>query len=294
MKIIVAGGTGFVGNALLPGLIKDGHDVTILQRPSSLSQSPRLDGLKIAFVNPELPIKDADLSADAIINLVGIIRENRRRGITYHQSHFMVTKNLVDYARSNGIKRFLQMSASGVRPDSKTPYFQTKFEAENYVKESGLDWTIFRPAIIFGPESHFVLMLSNMVWKLPVVPVVGDGRYKIQLVHIDDVCMGFRKALLDERAIGKTFEIGGPDILTYDEILDAMGRAANKTKVRKFHQPLFLMRKMAAILGNFQWFPITNDQITMLLESNHTNDQFFWEMFGLTAKKFEQSLRDNI
>src|SRR5512140_1032044 len=117
MNIIVAGGTGFVGTALIHGLIADGHHVTILQRPSSRSHAPKIEGLKVAFIDPELPIKDKTLIADAIINLVGIIREQPAKGMTYHRSHFLVTKNLVDYARANGIKRFLQMSALGVKPD---------------------------------------------------------------------------------------------------------------------------------------------------------------------------------
>ena len=291
MKILVAGGTGFVGNALIPGLIKDGHDVTILQRPKSRSQAPKIEGLKIAFINPEAPITDTNLSADAIINLAGIIREDRGKGDTFHRSHFLVTKNLVDYAHTNGVKRFLQMSALGVKPNSQTNYFRTRFEAENYLKESGLAWTIFRPAIIFGPESHFIALLSKMIKAFPVVPVVGDGKYKMQLVHIDDVCAGFRKALLDERAIGKTFEVGGPDILTYDEILDAIGQALGKSKVRKIHQPLWLIRPMAGLFGSFSWFPVTNDQITMLLEGNYTNDKLYWESFGLAPKRLRESLR---
>lgn len=291
MKIMVAGGTGFVGNTLIPGLIKDGHDVTILQRPKSRSRVQKIEGLKAAFINPESPIRDTNLSVDAIINLVGIIREIPGQGVTFHRSHFLVTKNLVDYAHTIGAKRFLQMSASGVKPHSQTKYFRTKFEAESYLKESGLAWTIFRPAVIFGLGSHFIALLSKMIKTFPIVPVVGDGKYKMQLVHIDDVCAGFRKGLLDERAIGKTFEIGGPDILTYNEILDVIGKVIGKSKVRSIHQPLWLMRLMAGLFGSFAWFPVTNDQITMLLEGNYTKDNSYWELFGLTPKRFGESLK---
>jgi uncharacterized protein YbjT (DUF2867 family) len=291
MKVLVAGGTGFVGKTLIPGLIKDGHDITILQRPNSRSLSPKIEGLKIAQINLESPITDTNLSADAIINLVGIIREFPGRGVTFYRSHFLVTKILVDYGRTIGVRRFLQMSALGVKANSHTKYFRTKFEAEDYLKESGIAWTIFRPAIIFGPRSHFMALMSDMVKNIPLVPVVGDGKYKMQLVHVDDVCAGFRNGLHDERATGKTFEIGGPDILTYDEILNAIGKALGKSKVRKMHQPLWLIRPIAGLLGGFAWFPVTNDQITMLLESNCTNDKLYWEFLGLTPKRFEESLK---
>ena len=294
MKVLLAGGSGFVGNALIPGLIKDDHDVAVLQRPQSHSQALKIEGLKIVRINPESPITDTFLSADAIINLVGIIREFPGQGITFQRSHFLVTKNLVDYACATGVKKFLQMSALGVKPNSQTNYFRTKFEAENYLKESGLSWTIFRPAVIFGPGSHFVGLMSDMIKKFPVVPVIGDGKFKMQLVHIDNVCAGFREGLFDDRALGKTFEIGGPDILKYDDILDVIGKAMGKLKVRKVHQPLWMIRLMAGLFGGFAWFPITNDQITMLLEGNYTNDKSYWEIFGLTPKRFEVSLKEDI
>jgi uncharacterized protein YbjT (DUF2867 family) len=292
MKIIVAGGSGFVGQALVRGLMDDGHEVTVLQRTTSKSISPKIEKLRVVYINPERPFTDINLTGDAIINLVGIIREFPSKNVTFHGSHFMVTKNLVDHARENGIKRFLQMSALGAEQKAQTKYMQTKYEAELYLKESGLSWTIFRPSVIFGPGDHLITMLANMIRRLPFVPVIGDGQYKIQPVHVNDVCVGFRKSLVDERTVGRTFEIGGPEVFMFNQMLDIIGEVIDVRKVRKVNQPLWCMRLMAGAFSGFSWFPVTNEQIKMLLEDNLTDDKSYWELLGITPRRFRESLKE--
>ena len=143
---------------------------------------------------------------DAVINLVGIIREFSGKGITFEKLHYEGTVNLVRAARSQKVRRFIQMSALGARPDGKTQYQQTKFRAEECVRSSGLDYTIFRPSIIFGPEDKFVNLFANMLKVQQFVPVVGNGRYQMQPVAVENVSMGFIKSIEQKDAIGKTFE----------------------------------------------------------------------------------------
>ena len=292
MKIIVAGGTGFIGKALVQRLANSGHTVLILQRPGSKSKLPDVRGLESAVINLQRPVISDDVSGDAIINLVGIIREFPSAGITFHAAHFQVTKNLVDYAKGTGIKRFLLMSALGVSSEAKTAYQKTKYEAESYLLESGLDSTIFRPSVVFGPGSDFIKLMVDMVRRFPLV--VGDGKYLLQPVHVDDVCAGFQKALTDRNAIGRSYEFGGPEIMTYNRLLDIIGEVLGKKKVRKLHQPLWVTRAAAILLGRFRWFPVTNEQITMLLEGSFTEDRTFFEHFGIKPKEFRASLLELI
>ena len=185
------------------------------------------------------------------------------------------------------------MSALGVKPNDKTKYLMTKYDAEQYVKESGLKWTIFRPSVVFGPGSHLIRLLSNMIRRLPVVPVIGDGKYKLQPVHVTDICAGFCKSVDDNYIIGRTYEIGGPEIMTYDRMLDIIGAVMGK-KIIKFHQPVWLLRPMATLLERFPWFPFTNEQVTMLLEDNYTEDKSYFEHFGIAPTEFGVGLRDEI
>ncbi len=293
MKVIVAGGAGFVGRSLVRGLVDDGHQVVIPMRPSSKPGTAEIAGIETVNVDMEKPIDSNDFMGDAIINLVGIIREFPAKGVTFFKSNFLVTKNLVDFARQNRIRQFLQMSALGAKPDARTGYEQTKYSAECYLVESGLNWTIFRPSIIIGRDSHLIRLLTDMITKLPVVPVIGDGRQKVQPVNIDDVCTGYRKALGNERGRAKIFEFGGPEIITFDRMLDILGETLGRPEVRKWHQPIWMLRPLASIMGRFPWFPLTNDQITMLLENSYSEDNSYFEHFEIAPKSPWDSLRDS-
>jgi uncharacterized protein YbjT (DUF2867 family) len=294
MKVIVAGGTGFLGKALVSELIENRHQVVLLRRPSSKSKVPEMPEIQAVEVDIENPIVSTDFTGDVIINLIGIIREFPSKGITFHKSHYLVTKHLVDFARASGIKRFLQMSALGVKPDAQIGYEQTKFAAECYLRESGLDWTIFRPSIVVGPNAGLIGLLSKMISRLPVVPVIGNGCYRVQPVYIKDVIAGFVKSLGNDRAIGRVFEFGGPEIMTFDQMIDTLGDAIGKSRLRIFHQPIWMLRLMAALFGRFSWFPVTKDQIIMLLEESYTEDKSYFEFFGITPKSFSQALEEFI
>jgi len=292
MRIIVAGGTGFVGSALIRRLSVEGHHVTLIVRPGSEMKIPERSEVEAVWLDPGEPLTGLDLIGDVIINLVGIIREFPFRGITFEKAHFVITKNLVDFAKAKGVSRFLQMSALGVGPDGKTGYTRSKFKAEEYVRSSKVNWTIFRPSMIIGPGDHVTGMFSRMIKYLPAVPVVGNGEYKLQPVHVDDICTGFVKALSDDRSMGKVFEFGGPEVLLFNRMLDIMGEALGKKKVRKIHLPVRIMRIKAAIWGRFPWFPITNEQITMLLDDNYTDDGSLYELFDFQPKQFRESLKE--
>jgi nucleoside-diphosphate-sugar epimerase len=292
MKILLAGGTGFVGSNLIRLLVDKNHQVTLISRRPPGSKAAIREHTETIVHDPSRPLADLIVEADAIINLVGIIREFPSRGITFEKAHFEITKSLADSAQSRGITRFLQMSALGVGADGKTGYARSKFKAEEYLRSSKLRWTIFRPSMIFGPGDRVTGMFSRMIRYLPAVPVIGDGQYKLQPVHVDDVCTAFVKALDDDRSIDKVFEFGGPEILSFNRMLDILGEALGKKKVRKIHAPVGIMRMQGAVWGRFPWFPITNEQITMLLDDNHTDDTSLYDLFDFRPRTFAQGLAE--
>jgi NADH dehydrogenase len=292
MNVLVAGGTGFIGRHLVRELIGAGHYVLLIQRPASRTIAPTGDRVRPVKIDPAFDIAPQEFSVDAIINLVGIIREFPSKGITFHEAHVEVTKNLVDFARQAGAARFLQMSALGVSPDARGGYMQSKRDAERQVMESGLEWVIFRPSVVFGLDDHIVTLFSKLLGKLPVIGVVGDGQYKLQPVHVSNVCAGFVRALNDDRAIGKIFEFGGPEIMTFNKMLDLIGEALGKRKVRKMHISPAIMKVAASLLKSFENFPITPEQIDMLLRGNYTDDNSYYEFLGRPPIGFESGIAE--
>jgi NADH dehydrogenase len=205
---------------------------------------------------------------DAAINLVGIIRAYPEKGVTFERLHVQATSNMIEAARKSSVRRYLHMSALGTRPDAVSRYHKTKFRAEQSVRESGLDYTIFRPSIIYGPGDEFVNKLAAFIRNCPAVPVIGDGTYRLQPIFADDVARCYAMALEMPETIGQTYELCGPDRLTYNEMLDVIAKAMGRSEVPKLKSPAKLVKLATRLMENFPFFPLTTDQITMLLEES--------------------------
>jgi NADH dehydrogenase len=291
MNILIAGGTGFVGSNLARRIRENGHNIILLVRPGSESKIKNAE--KISMVGTDYSQTDVSVPTkpDVLINCIGIIREYPSKGITFEKIHYGIVDFLVKLAKTNDIERFIQVSALGVGPEGKTGYFKTKFEAEGLLRNSGLNITIFRPSIIYGPGDDFINMIAGFINKFSVMPVIGDGRYRLQPVHVDDLCQVISKTIHDDFAYNKTFEIGGPEILTFNEIVDIVGNALGK-KAIKLHQPVFIMKILAALFGRFPWFPVTRDQIAMLYDESYTSDSILFDRYEITARTLKESLGD--
>lgn len=288
MNIFLSGGTGFVGGHLRRALLEKGHRIRLLAHK-------RGDGFEDGVEVVEGDVTRPDTFAahlagcEAAINLVGIIREFPAQGITFEKLLVQATRNMVDGAKVAGIKRYLQMSALGTRPNATSAYHRSKFLAEEYVRASGLDYTIFRPSIIFGPKDDFVNKLAGYIKGYPAVPVIGDGKYRLQPIAADDVARCFAMALEMPETVGKIYEICGRDRLTYNEMLDTIGRVLGKSHVAKIPNPLGIMKLVVPLLQGFSFFPITMDQILMLVEENIC-DGVWRETFSFDPQRFEEGI----
>ena len=294
MQVFVTGSTGFVGNHVLHELVEKGHQVKALVRPGSEHKLKRPDDVETI---PGTVEEVADLirgmqGCEAAIHLVGIIRAFPSQDITFERLHTEAAANVIGAAKEAKVPRLLHMSALGAREDGPTPYLRTKFAAEELVRQSGLNYTIFRPSLIFGRGGEAIKMFADMVKKY-VVPIIGDGQYRFQPVSVTTVAQGFEKGLDPETANDQTLDVGGPDNVTFDEIMDTLARVMGKSIV-KIHMPILPLRLATSALQHAPGYPLTTDQITMLLEGSTCDEKPFYELLGLEPISLEQTLRDAI
>lgn len=282
-EVLVTGGTGFVGRHVCRALAARGVLPRILARPGSEGRIPE-DLRKICRVTPgdvtvRESVENAAQGTDAIVHLVGIIREFPGKGITYEKLHVDATRNALQAAKKWGITRYVHMSALGAEPGGITGYFDTKGRAEELVRESGLDWTIFRPSVIFGPGDQFVNELSATFRKVPFFPVPGDGEYRLQPIFVGDVAKGFADAVARTDLAGRIFEIGGPERFSYNDLVDRIAEWGGR-KIRKVHVPVSRMARLVRFLSRFERFPVTVDQLAMLLSESVCDGAPYYSAFS--------------
>jgi len=277
--ILLTGGTGYVGSHLLARLRRRGEPVRVLTRDPSKHQHLQTGnvGLIKGNVTDGASLRAAMEGVTTVINLVAIIRE-RPGGITFERINYGGTVNIVDAAKAAGVQRIVQQSALGVRPDPKLPYFDTKYRAEEYVRKSGLDYTILRPSVIFGEGDEFVNKLADLVRKplfilpAPVVPVVGDGTTPFSPVYVGDFVEAVVGVLEDPAAIGQTYELGGPRRITYEEMMDELMQATGIRRA-KIHVPVALMKVPVMIMDKvLRNPPVAIEQLKMLALDNSTQN----------------------
>ena len=288
MKIFLAGGTGFLGGHLRKALLADGHEIRLLTHKRSGVIEDGVEQVEGDVTNLA-SFTDMVRGCDAVINLVGIIREFPGTGITFEKLHVEATGNIVRAAMAAGVKRHLQMSALGTRPGATSSYHRSKFAAEEIVRSSTLDWTIFRPSLLFGPNDAFVNLLAGYIRDYPAVPVIGNGSYRLQPISADDTARCFRMALEMPETVGRTFEVCGVDRFSYTDMLDTIGRVLGKRKVTKICNPLLLMKLVVPFMQRFAFFPITMDQILMLVEENIC-DGCWRDTFRFEPEHFEDGI----
>ena len=298
MKVALFGGTGFVGSYLVDALVEAGHTPRLLVRSGSegkVRQPARCEIVLGEIDQPEAVAACME-GADAAIYNIGLIREFPKRGITWEAMHYTGAVTAIDAAVRGGVRRFVLMSANGVKPGG-TGYQSTKYRAEQYLAGSGLDWTIFRPSVVFGDprgQMEFCTQLRDEMIAAPMpAPLFhegiwpgGAGRFRMSPVAVENVAAAFVRALDTPASHGRIFPLGGPDALEWREILRIIAAATGRKKVM-VPAPVGVVRAVAALLDGFEWFPVTRDQLQMLLEGNACDGREAWALFGIEPIRFE-------
>ncbi len=266
MEVIVTGGTGFVGSHLVNELAERGHDVTA----ADLDTSETAVDIPDKVEREELDVTRSGTldfqGFDAVVHLVALSPVSRPRKVSYEDVHVGGTANVVREAEDSGVKRMVHMSALGADPEGETEYLRTKGEAEKKVRDSGLEYRIFRPSVIFGEGDEFLSFFREAVMKSAVVPLPGAGRNRFQPVYVKDVARLLRIAV--EGGLEKdTYEVGGPRPVTMREVVEMAGRAEGR-------EPFILPVPMSLVflgllfMGSFPASPVGLDQYRSLKMDN--------------------------
>lgn len=297
MRVAIIGGTGFVGSHLSNAMLGVGHDVSSLVRNGS--EEKVQDATRVQIVPGDIAskasLRELIKGCDAVIYNVGILRESPRQGVTFEATQYEGVVNAVDAALDVRVRRFLLMSANGVKVPGTT-YQETKFRAEEYALRSGLDVTVFRPSVIFG-DPHGKMEFATQLFRemvRPPVPAVSffsgrdpkQGAVVMSPVHITDVAAAFLVALENVDSIGKIYALGGPETLTWKQMISRIAAATGR---RKWFvpMPIGLMRVGATLFDWLPFFPVTRDQLTMLEEGNVADPGELTSLIGREALPFD-------
>jgi uncharacterized protein YbjT (DUF2867 family) len=291
--ILVTGGTGFVGERIVHALRAKQFEVRCLIR--SRRRADRLDAWGCELVEGDMTdpasLQRAAQGCGTVVHLVAIIQGKPE---DFERVMIRGTRDLLAAAEEAGVSRFVLMSALGVSEETRelTPYFRAKWAMEQDVKASGLEHVIFRPSFVFGRDGGALPTFMRLVRFMPAIPVIGPGTQHIQPIWVDDVAAYYARAVDLPEAAGQTFELGGPDVVTWDELYDRIKAALRKRRV-KVHIPFGLMRANAAVIQALPGpSPVTPDQVKMLeAGDNVVTDDAAGRVFGLQLVPLDEQLR---
>jgi uncharacterized protein YbjT (DUF2867 family) len=292
VKVLVTGGTGFVGPKIVNAVVDAGHWVRVLERkPGAWKRA----GLRCQEA-VEGDVTDADslqraaAGCDAVVQLVAIISGGAR---DFERVMEQGTRNLIAAAQSAGVQRFVLMSALGTTEETKdlVPYYRAKWTMEQDLKASGLEHVIFRPSFVFGKDGGALQQFRRIARLAPVTPIPGPGTQRIQPIWVEDVGAYFAASLEKPEAANRTFEIGGPDIVTWNELWSRLKSSIGAHRPT-MHVPMRLMRAQAAVLERLPKAPVTRDQLTMLeAGDNVVGSDDAVDTFGLALVPLDEQLR---
>lgn len=300
MKVALIGGTGFVGSYLVDELVAHGHQPHLLVRPGSEQRVRHADSCSIVTgeVQSEDAVREVLADCDAAIYNIGILRERRRQGITFQALQYEGAVRAIDLAGEMGVRRFLLMSANGVKADG-THYQRTKYKAEEHLHASGLEYTVFRPSVIFGDPRgcmEFCTQLRDDMIRMPLpAPLFYEGllprapgSFALSPVHIGDVARAFVDSLEHPDTHGQTYPLCGPEAISWKQIIGTIATACGRRKLT-VPIPAFYVKTIAALLERLEILPVTPDQITMLLEGSTCDSAAAFDLLGIEPVRFEEA-----
>ncbi len=286
-RVCIIGGSGFVGRSIVDQAITAGHQVTVGCRHPERARDLMVKGASLAAVDVTdgQGIEAAVANQDTVIYLVGLLFEKGRQNFV--AAHRDGVVRVLEACKQAGVKQYLHMSALGAGEVVESSYAATKGEAETLVRHSELNWTIFRPSIVYGANDDFFNQFKAMSAMLPVMPVIS-GSSQFQPVWVEDVARAFVCSIGNRHVTGQRYDLGGPKVYSFQAMLELL--MAELGRERLFIPLPGIAAKMMAIFGSLlPTPPITLDQLKLLTHDNTVEGEAFPAQFG-SAAALEQVL----
>jgi NADH dehydrogenase len=298
--IFVTGGTGFVGQEVVRELLGLGYRVRLLVRDprcaAALANHPQVELFQGDALCPETLV-GAMAGVKAVIHLIGIIAETS--AVSFELGHVEATRHVLAAAKAADVTRWMQMSAAGTRPEASSRYHRTKWEAEELVRQSGLDWTIFRPSLIYGSDERdrlFNVLRLALTWPpLYSFPLLDGGTPLVQPVSVREVARCFALAVSKEASLGRTYDLVGPVPFSWREMVFKIARGLGKSVVYEEVPILLLLRTvlwLAAVL--LPILVITGVALGQLGLAHAELILGLWSLLAVTAWRWRELILFNV
>jgi uncharacterized protein YbjT (DUF2867 family) len=296
--ILITGANGYIGQHLVRRLVAQGVTPRCLVRnigrarqvlPADQVELVQGDTTQAATLAP------AVRGVDTIVHAAFITADRKATKENYYnETNVDGTQNLIAAAKAAGVKRIVEISGLGTRPDVPGSYMQGRYLAEKMLVDSGLDWTIIRPSVLFGKDAPFVKGLTELIATSPVVPLIGGGKIEFQPIYVEDVVTVIIKVLDEpERTRNHIYTIGGPEHYSFSQILDVLQHAMH-THRPKVYAPTLLVGIGAAVMeAVLPKPPLTKAAMTLFTFDNTTDLKSVEHEFGFEPQSFAQYIGEH-
>src|SRR6266568_1044435 len=294
--ILITGATGYIGRHLVARLVAQGERPRCLVR--DVNRAKRLLPVsKVELVTGVTTSPDSLDAAvhgvDTIIHAAFLTADNKQSaGNEYEKTNVQGTANLLKAAKRAGVKRIIEMGGLGTKPDKPGSYMQGRYLAEKMLKESGLDWTIIQPSVLFGKDAPFIKGLADLIRTAPIVPLIGGGKTMFQPIYVEDVVTVIMRVLEDPaRTSGKTYTIGGPAYYSFSQVIDMLLNTMHKSRIKATATTAFIGVGAAMMEAVLPKPPLTKAALTLFAFDNTTDLHSIERDFGFTPTSFSDFLQ---
>ena len=297
MKIVVAGGTGFIGREVVGLLLESGaHDVVVTTRDPEKDLWAGRVHLVQAFAGDALSLGKAFTRADVVVHAIQFPNhpvEDPAKGRTYLETDGRGTTVAAETARKLGVRRFVYLSGAGAGQGRPQPWFRAKDMAESAIRETGMEHAFLRPSWIYGPGDHSMNRFVTFARRLPFVPVIGNGKTPVYPIAVKDVARCVVECVRREDAVDKALDLGGPQRLTMDEVIRTIQKVIGRRRPL-LHHPVGLMKLLSLPMKVLPEPPLSPTAIDFIVQEVEIDTRPAMEYFGFPFRSLEEGLRESL